>query len=236
MESLPVNVSGTWTLEEVSRTYRAVPVIGEVDEYRCPMPGAAYGDNGNLITRTVTYWNTNDVNKFGKTRWQVHADGTATLYAYTEDQNGVLTNITTQVGQPNSALNPTTILYGSQKSATINSLGQTTLIVGQAITNGTSSFITDKQSISYSGNLQETYTVVDLANRTNQYNYACCGLDNIVDPEGVTTQFDYDIIRRRVADTIYRGGAYGLKTTNALDALGRTIVTQRIGTNGTGVP
>ncbi len=230
--SLPVIAGGTTNLQEVSRIYRSVPEGDEIDEYRCPLPGANWNAAGNLVTRTVTYWDQSNTNTYGRPRWQVFPDGTATIYTYQADTNRVLTNIIAQTGQPDSPINPTVIVNGTQTATALNSLGQVTLVTTQAITNGAAYMLLAQVTYTYSGTLQQDYTAVDLANRTNQYHFACCGLDNTVDADGVLTTYDYDLLRRQVASTVFRGGVTGVKTTNVLDAAGRVLVTQRIGTNG----
>jgi RHS repeat-associated protein len=222
---------GYYNSIEVSRIIRACGSPDEIDEYRPPLPGGGYTDSGVLVTRAVTFWNPADVNTYGKTRWQVLADGTAALYTYTEDNNGVLTNITVQSGQPDNTISPSSIVNGSQTTTAINSLGQPTRVTTQPIVSSSTSYIVSQNTYSYSGALQDSYSVTDLANRTYQYNYACCGLDNTVDPDGVVTTYSYDVLRRQVASKVVRGSS-GITMTNILDGAGRTLVSQRIGTDG----
>ena len=51
----------------------------------------------------------------------------------------------------------------------------------------------------------------------------------MTDRDGDTTAYDYDLMKRRVAETTQ----FGIMTTNALDAMGNALITTRIGTNGT---
>ncbi|HEY5912156.1 MAG TPA: RHS repeat-associated core domain-containing protein [Verrucomicrobiae bacterium] len=230
--SLPVPNGSSWDPHEVSRIIRRFPAEDEVEEYRCPNPGAAYTATGNLLTRTATFSDPADVNTFGKVQWQVRPDSTATIYTYQADQNGLVTNIVAQTGEPDSIINPTSIVNGTQTDTVVNSLGQITLEKTRAIVDGSVSTVLSQLVYAYSGSLQQDYTTVDLANRTNQFQYACCGLSTVVDPDGAITTFDYDGLKRLVASTVLRGGTSGIKTTNILDAAGRVLVTQRIGTNG----
>src|SRR5262249_16980822 len=155
-------------------------------------------DTGNLVTKTMRFWDANNTNTFGRLSWQVLPDGTASIYTYYINGSGVLTNIIVQRGQPGASFPPTSITDGMQTSTQLNSLGQPTLVQNKVITNGALGAVLSQSTYTYSGNLNQNLTLVDLANRTNQYNYACCGLDSTVDPDGVTTTYDYDGIKRQV--------------------------------------
>src|ERR1035438_5631963 len=57
----------------------------------------------------------------------------------------------------------------------------------------------------------------------------------MTDPDGVTIQYQYDALKRRSATSVFYGGTANITTTNTLDALGRIVASQRIGTDGTRV-
>jgi RHS repeat-associated protein len=231
--SWPVNDGGNWTMQEISRIYRSVPSTNEVDEYLCPTPGANWNDPANLITRTFRYVNQNDPSTFNQIQWQVRPDGTATIYNYQEDVNGLLTNIVISTGQPDSITAPTTILNGSQTQKALNTCGQVTSVASVVITNGTTGLLLSQETYTYTDPLQLDYYVVDLANRTYKYFYSCCGLGSTTDPDGVIVNYTYDNLKRQVATTTQRGSSQKRVTvTNILDAADRVLTTRRIATGG----
>ena len=83
---------------------------------------------------------------------------------------------------------------------------------------GQAGITTAQQLYTYSVNdpLGRDYTLTDLAGRSTQYTYACCGLDNVVDPDGVTTEYTYDVLKRPVATTTLRGTPNGVTLTNVI--------------------
>jgi RHS repeat-associated protein len=224
-----VYLPGAGSYSQVSLTYRSCPSGDEIEEWRCP--NMTQNDPANLLTTTVRYSNPNDPNTFGQLNWQVLPDATATLYSYQEDTNGMVTNIIMQTGQPDNTVNPGTILEGSQTTTALNAWGQIISVTNQVITGGAPSTVVSAQKYTYTDALQLSSYVVDLAGRTNQYQYACCGLATAIDPDGVTTVYDYDTLKRQVAATTLRAGTSGVKLTNILDAAGRVLASQRIGTD-----
>jgi RHS repeat-associated protein len=227
---LPYNTGAGWDVQEVSRTYRSAPEIDEVQEYVCAVPGASWNDAGNMLTRTVTYSDPADENSFGKTKWELRPDGTAAVYLYQTNSSGVLTNIQMLVGQPvlDGAGSPTNVLDGVRTDTMVNSVGKTLLLTRRAVVAGSLSITLARQTYTYTDDQLASYQVVDLAGRTNSVQYACCGLESSTDPDGVLTTYDLDNLKRQVARTVLRGGAW-VKTTNILDAAGRVVATKRIG-------
>ena len=61
---------------------------------------------------------------------------------------------------------------------------------------------------------------------TESMQYACCGLDNATDRDGVTTFYTYDAMKRLVATS-----RLNITTTTVLDSAGRTVATVRTGTD-----
>jgi hypothetical protein len=78
-------------------------------------------------------------------------------------------------------VSPTTIQSGTRTDTAFNTLGQVVQRTVRAVTNGVPYIVLARQTYSYSGVLGRDYTVVDLAGRTNQFFYACCGLESTVD-------------------------------------------------------
>ena len=218
---------------EVSRLYRSVPLPDEVDEYRCADPGDSWWSPGTLVTKSVVYADSEDLVTFGKPKWELRPDGTVTIHTFLADANGVLTNTITQTGVPNDIVNPTNIISGTRVERYFNSLGKITNAVAKSVSDSTNCLVLSGFSYTYSGELDTDCTVVDLANRTNQFYSSCCGLGSSIDPDGVTTLYSYDFLKRQVAATTLRGGGTGITTTNILDPAGRVLETRRVGTNGT---
>ncbi len=154
----------------------------------------------------------------------IHPDGSETDYSYPDefttiesDPDGTqTTNIVDELGNPLS----TTKIHRV-----------TGVVLSRQIYTYTNA------SGDYYDQLRRSHDVTDLAGRTTQYRYNdCCGLYTVTDPDGVTTVFTKDVLNRQVASTVYYGNygsGNGITTTNVLNALGRVLKTQRIGTNGT---
>jgi len=216
----------------VSTIYRSSPVADEVEEWRYANPNPIWGTDPGLLTTTVTYIDPTDVNTFGRINWQVRPDGTATLYTYQEDTNAVLTNIVVQVGAPNNTSIPTAIIDGTQASEGLNAWGQVTNVTVQVITNSVPGAVLCQAQYTYIDGLQLSCYVVNLGNLTNTYDYACCGLSSVSDPDGVNTSYAYDDLQRLITTTVARGSS-SLEFINTLDAAGRVLVRQRMGNDGT---
>ena len=183
------------------------------------------------VTQTTYYTDGRDPNTAMKIQSQMRPDGTVTFNFYQEDANGVLTNLQTRTGQPNSATNPTNIINGTEADTAYNSMGNVTSATIYVITNGYLGATLSQQTYTYFDPLQKSYQVVDLAGRTNQYYYACCGLASVTNADGVVTSYTHDALKRLVSTTVTLGSA-SVTTSNILDAAGRALVTQRIGSNG----
>ena len=213
------------TEQQISVLYRSAPQGNEVDEYRCPQPAANWSDAGNLETRTSYCANSQDPNLSRQVQWRLLPDGTGSLYAYNEDTNGVLTNIVAQTGRPNDPANFTNIVHGTQTITAFNPLGKVLSRTTQDITNGIAGALLAQSTCTYSDPLDLSYSVVDLANRTNTFVYSSCGcgMESITDPDGVIISYAYDDLLRPYARTVTRGTA-SLTTTSTLDAAGRTLV------------
>jgi YD repeat-containing protein len=249
MEQVFVNTgSGS---NEISRLYRSVPSPTEVDVWQCMVPGASW--ENSLRTATETASDATDMNLAGQPLGVVRPDGTATLYQYNEDANGVLTNVIVQTGCPDNTNTPTRIIDGTLTSYVYSPTGailsSTTLStdcleveVGNAIPPdsilvsnvGWSNIVQPvlaRQTYTYLDPLQRNYEVVDLANRMTTVLYSCCGVGSVCDPDGVLTSYNYDEIGRLTGQTTSRGSA-SVMTLNNLDAAGRTLVSQIQGTSG----
>jgi RHS repeat-associated protein len=213
--SIPVQGSGgTWSLQEVSRTYHWSDA-GTDEIQQCPGPGAAWDDSGNLVTTTTT--STAGDFTAGRPLSIVHPDGTTTTFSYPDQYTTIETD------PDGSQTTNVTDAWGNELSLT--KIDTTTGIVLSSVI-----YTYTNSSGNYFDPLRRSFIVTDLAGRQTSYTYDCCNLENVTDPDGVVTTYDYDILKRRIASTVYLG-TNAITTTNALDALGRPLVTQRIGTD-----
>ena len=219
--SIPVQTSGGWALQEVSRTYSEGSVAsGWVETQQCANPGAPWDDPANL--KTITYSNvgydwSDGLN--GLPSEVTHPDGSVTYYSYDD--------VTTAEWDPD----------GSETITLTDDLGNPlsrTKSVGNVTLSEDTYNYTDAGGDDYDP-LLRGHDVTDLAGRTTQYRYDdCCGYSTVTDPDGATTQYDYDLLKRRVASTVYYGNygsGPGIKTTNVLNAINQVVETQRIGTD-----
>jgi RHS repeat-associated protein len=230
LEIVEINTNtGSWE-QEVSRLYRSVPVPTEVEVWQCPLPGVDCDYPSNLRTVTATGNDTADLNLAGKPLWQVNPNGTATIYTYLESSSGILTNVIIQTGAPDNTNAPNYIVDGTLTSNVLNSLGGILVSTTMNVSNSSVGPVLSQQTYTYTDVLQRNYQVVDLANRTTTVTYACCGLDTTTDPDGVLTEYQYDPIGRLTGTIVLRGSA-GISTENTLDAAGRVVVSEILGTN-----
>jgi RHS repeat-associated protein len=204
---------------EISRRYQIIR-SGEVDDIQCQTSGAALNASDNLTNIVQKYTNGSFA---GQLRRIQHPDGTVQLYSYST--NATTKTATVLSGVPESG-NETNIVDGTL-TITITQLG------GQVLTNtvkyrtpGSSDILIDQDSYTYLDARNRSYNVVHLDGTTNQYNYACCGLDSESDRDGTTTQYAYDDLKRQITST-----RNGITTSNIFDANSAVLATIRIGSN-----
>jgi RHS repeat-associated protein len=205
---------------EVGRDYKVVG-FGEVDDYRCQTRGAAWTASDNLLSVTKKLTS-------GPFRGQLlsiqNPDGTVQFYSYSTNSSQKNTVVLSGVPDPASATN---ILMGTE-TYTVTALG------GQILSNtvkykaqGGTETVTGEDTYAYLDPRMRSYEVVHLDGTTNQYDYACCGLDFEIDRDGTETQYSYDTLKRQIASL-----RIGITTSNILDANGSLLITARVGTNG----
>ena len=204
---------------EIARTYRHFYTATWDVVQVCPEPGGQWGDTENLTTET--YRNTD-----GTLSSVTGPDGTTTYYAYYDDY-------------PNQGFRTTVVQRGNTVTTTeVDELG-----LVQSETTVESSVTLAQKTYNYQVNgeymdpLRRSHDVTDLAGRTTQYRYSCCGLDYVVDPDGVMTYTEMDDVLKRqlgVRQVVGMNGAteMTIKTTNQLDAVGAVLTTKRVGTDG----
>jgi len=113
----------------------------------------------------------------------------------------------------------------------------TTTVVGlgaQVLTNtvvykasGVSDIVMDQDIYTYLDARNRSYQIAHLDGTTEQFNYACCGLDSQVNRDGTTTDYLYDALQRQIGSVVN-----GITLTNQFEATGSTLVTARVSTNG----
>jgi RHS repeat-associated protein len=225
--NLPVQNGSNWQLHEVSRNYSFTPqddqqLLGHpwaAQIQNCVVPGALYNDpnNPNLVTITdqIQSGDWSD----GLPTTINRPDGTVINFSYPNEQeadkndnNYILsTNLVDTWGNP--------LLYSTADYQT-----------GVILTRD--SYIYTNLNGTYLDPLRRTHNEIDLAGRVTQYSYSdCCGLSSVIDPDGILTDYTYDILKRQIASTVYRGSPNGVTSTNILDGMGRVAVAQRIGTD-----
>jgi RHS repeat-associated protein len=229
--SIPVYVSGAWTLQEVSRSIKSAS--GNFSrEDRVSQPGSGLGQPGNLVT--MTYYYPNGFTVFeqasgGRIKSVSHPDGTATVYTYELSD----TNFTTieSTGEPYEFWGaPEGIVNGVETTTVIDGLGRVESRTSKQIENYTVGITLSQQIYVYSTSdpLGRDYYVYDLAGRTNYYEFACCGLSSETDPDEVSKIYGYDIMRNVTTESTLRGSAF-ITLSYVYDGLGRKLVTQRTG-------
>jgi YD repeat-containing protein len=210
---------------EVSRRY-AVVKWGEHRDIRCPNPGAAWDDSGNMVTVSYTL---TDSRYFGQPGKISHADGTIQLFRYFREQMpGVAYGDERQkteiyTGAPN--IGGSTVTQGT-KEETWASPSLPDRIALRRLTDISSQLLTSQETYSYDfqGRLTNT-TYLDGANISQAYN--CCGVTSRTDRDGTVTTYIYDALQRDLTST-----RDGITTSNVWDAAGNLLATYRIGTNG----
>src|SRR6266498_1468167 len=215
----------------VAKSFRAVYSGTNVQEIVCQDPNAAWNDTNNLVTITRYY---NDGHPFKRRLASIkNPDGTLALYSYATNATELTTTISE--GQPGGT-DTNSVAEGTQTILVEGTLGESKsrtvypIIAGNVDTSKT--LVRESYSYSSGDPFKLTPTVTNLDGTITSGTPGCCaapGPESITDKDGTTTSFTYDALRRRNSST-----TLGITTTNILDALGRSLATIRIGTNGTG--
>ena len=193
--------------------------IQQRQSIRCAVSGAGIGHSANLTNSTWRDTNTWDVVK------EMHPDGTMSFYTYAENTPSTGQKTTTvKTGAPNGSFND--IVDGTLTTTVVGALGELLSSTVQDVYSG--GLTLDQDLYVYSDDLKRSYTVTHLDGKTENLNYACCGLDSQTNRDGVLIQHLYDSAKRHIGAT-----QLGITTTNLLDAAGSTLQTLRVGSNGT---
>jgi RHS repeat-associated protein len=228
--SYPVFTGGSYALKEVSRSYAKVLIEGAsswMETFACPQPGAAQTDPANLDTLTFYYGNGDPASE-NRVQYVSRPDGTTTYYTYTLTGSDFTTVEST--GVPDDWLEPTTILNGTTTTTIRDMLGR---IQSRQVTDILTGDTLSQVSYAYSAvdPLGQDYTKTDnLSGLSTTYEFDCCGLSSVTDPDGVITSYSYDLMKRPVSMTTLRG-TNAITITKTYDGLGQVLQTQRTGTD-----
>ncbi len=218
-----VTLPGQGGAHEVSRSYRKL-YSGLTMEKACPNPLSTWSTSGNLLTKTEYYTEGSDDGRVARV---TRPDGTVSLYGYGQSATALTT--TNKTGEINATWDA--LLNGTESAKAISQFGNTqTNATRQVVNEAPPSVVQSSQTYQYLDSLEQDHRVITLGGLTNELHYACCGLDTSVSPDGVTTQYEYDGLRRVIAT---RQVELGITVSNTLDALGRTMVKTRYGSDGT---
>jgi RHS repeat-associated protein len=216
----PRQVVNSINSQEIARQYTAFPSVGVRLDIQCTIAGAAWYATGNLITTNIFY--TSGPNQFAL-QAVVRPDGTMTTFNYFTNAT-YQTNITV-TGQPDAGYSY--IVDGVSNRTVINQWGYNVTSISQDVL---SSLIVSQDVYGNYDGSGRPQQVVHLDGTTNVTQYACCGLDLTIDPDGVITQYIYDPAKRSVGyQKIYNGSP--ITYTNVLDAAGRTLQFIRAGSD-----
>jgi len=210
----------TWANDNYSQEY-VILSPGKRIEIQCA--DYSLSDPNNLVT-TTTYF-TNGPNLY-RVQSIANPNGTMSLYNYAQSTNGWQTNVVC-AGQPNGT--GTAIVDGTQTTTIIDPYGQTVSVTAQDIAS-TATLQNDVY-----GNfdaLDRAQVVTHLDGTSNQFNYACCYLEDTIDRDGLLTYYLYDGAKRQYGYSKYYNPTNPITWQNTLDAAGRVVQAQRIGTDG----
>jgi RHS repeat-associated protein len=204
----------------ISQNYLAI-LPGEIDDIRCQTPGAAWNASDNLVTVTKFFTAGSNSNKVQSV---LQPNGTMSIYAYGQAVDGGQTN-TAWSGQPDAGR--VNIIDGTKDVTVLGPVGQLITHTNLDIASG---MILARDTYGNYDTLNRPQQVTHLDGTTEFTYYACCGIDNSIDKDGVVTTYTYDAMKRQVASI-----RLGIVTTNSLDPMGRVVCTTRIGTDATQV-
>jgi hypothetical protein len=210
--------------QEIGRGHTVIKP-GERLDVVCPTPGASLGASDNL---------TNITKKFttGPNLYRVQSvkqpDGTMSFFDYQfASGNSYQTNIV-RTGEPN--VGQTGIANGTETVTVLNTAGSPVSHAVRAIVNSTVGTLLSSESYTNFDQFGRPQRVIHLDGTFADTYYACCGVDNTTDRDGVFTQYYYDEMKRRVATT-----RLSITASNLMDAAGRIVKQVRKGSDGTSI-
>ena len=209
--------------QEMSRKYRVYTSTNVISEIQCQTPGASITAPDNM-TNITTYFPGGAAFE-SKPQSILNYDGTISFCSYSTNDTTMTTVVTG--GVPNSGR---TAVVEGQKTVTVVGLsGQMISNLVSVIVNGADGPILAQQTYTYDAadTFCQSPVVTYLDGTTEIYNHGCCVLESFTDRGGATTSYEYDALKRRVAEITQ----FGIKTTNVFDAQGHVLETVRIGSD-----
>ena len=191
---------------------------------RCAAPGATWTDPANLVTFSTIY---SEGPYSGKPLSVFNPDGTIQLYSYGEFNGDQLTTV--RSGAPDSTF--TDITNGTITVTSVTSGGQAAspTVYDVALNNATGQEPEINPTVYYTFDGLGRHNSTLYKDETQEVlNFGCCGLESMVDRQGVTTIYIYDPLKRQIGTL-----RNGVTTTNLLDAAGNVLATFRVGSDGT---
>jgi RHS repeat-associated protein len=208
---------------EVSRSYTVFPAANQRLNIQCVAAGARWNDAGNLITTNFYY--TSGPNQFAL-QSVFRPDGTMTAYNYIT--NGAYRTNIIVTGQPD----PTgaRVVNGVSNVVVLNYYGYNVLTASYDVLSGTA---LSRDAYTNFDNFGRPQQVSHLDGTTETMFYACCGLENTVDRDGINTVYLYDTDKRQYGyQSIYSSGTANTIThASTLDAVGRAVQSYRVGSD-----
>jgi RHS repeat-associated protein len=205
---------------QVSARYTAIVSAGMRIEVQALNLAGNWDDAANLFT--TNYYYTSGINQ-ARLKSTVRPDKTFQTFNYADDATVSYTTNMTATGQPDTLY--TKVIDGATNYSVINSAGQPVISVTKDVASGS---VLSQSTWSNFDSFGRPGTVTYLDGTTELTVYACCGVDNTTDRDGVNTQFYYDRAKRQVAQM-----RLNITTTNILDSAGHSIKTIRIGSDAT---
>jgi RHS repeat-associated protein len=207
----------------VSLSYTAFPNVSERLDIQCTNTSASWNSAGNLITTNFFY--ASGPNQF-RLRTVVHSDGTLTTYNYLTN-GSYETNIVVS-GQPDT-YGTNYVVDGVSNVTVLNNAGYNVSVSSYDVKTGIALSRDTSANFDSYGRPQQ---VTHIDGTTEYTSYACCGLDQTTDRDGLTTQYLYDPAKRQIGyQKNYGSGA--ITYTNLLDPASRVVQSIRVGSDGT---
>ena len=206
---------------ELRRNYRNFN-YDKITSIAARAPGAAWDDSSNLVSITRSD-NTGQFN--ARVAADIRPDGTGTLHVYQVNGDGSLTT-TTSGGALNTG--KSAVVAGTRSISTQSKQGE---VIDERVYDIASGLLLSMRVVTETDAFGRATRIDYLDGTHEERAYACCGLEYMVDREGVRTDYGYDAFRRLEHET-----RAGITTHYTYDDVGRRLTALREGSDGTTVP